>query len=56
LVLREGGILKSRQQGTAIYYNIEDHDIFQVLRPIAEMLRKKLKRTEMVLSSLGKGK
>jgi len=55
-VLREGGILKSRQQGTAIYYNIEDHDIFQVLRPIAEMLRKKLKRTEVVLSSLGKGK
>ncbi|MCM8792530.1 MAG: metalloregulator ArsR/SmtB family transcription factor [Candidatus Omnitrophica bacterium] len=56
LVLREGGILKSRQQSTAIYYNIEDHDIFQVLRPIAEMLRKKLKRTEAVLSSLGREK
>ena len=56
LVLREGGILKSRQQGTVIYYNIEDHDIFQVLRPIAEMLRKKLKKTEAVLNSLGKEK
>jgi len=56
LVLREGGILKSRQQGTAIYYSIEDHDIFQVLRPIAQMLRKKLKKTETVLSSLGKEK
>jgi len=56
LVLREGGILKSRQQGTTIYYKIEDHGIFQVLRPIAEMLRKKLKKTEVVLSSLGKGK
>jgi ArsR family transcriptional regulator len=56
LVLREGDILKSRQQGTVIYYNIEDHDIFQVLRLIAEMLYKKLKRTEVVLSSLGKGK
>ena len=55
-VLREAGILKSRQQGTVIYYNIEDHGIFQVLRPIAEMLRKKLKRTEAVLSSLGRGK
>ena len=55
-VLREAGILKSRQQGTVIYYNIEDHDIFRVLRPIAEMLRKKLKKTEAVLSSLGKEK
>lgn len=54
LALKEGGILKSRQQGTAIYYNIEDHDIFQVLRPIAEMLRKKLRKTEVVLNSLGK--
>ena len=56
LVLREAGILKSRQQGTLIYYTIEDKSIFQVLRPIAEMLRKKLKRTEVVLSSLGKEK
>lgn len=54
LVLREGGILKSRQQGTVIYYDIEDRDTFSVLRPIAEMLRKKLKKTEAVLSSLGK--
>lgn len=56
MILREGGILKSRQQGTAIYYGIEDRDIFRVLRPIAEMLRKKLKKTEAVLSSLGKEK
>lgn len=56
LVLRESGILKSRQQGTVIYYNILDHDIFQVLPPIAEMLRKKLKRTGVVLRSLGKRK
>jgi len=56
LVLREGGILRSRQQGTTIYYNIEDHNIFYVLRPIAEMLRKRLRRTEEVLSILGKEK
>ena len=56
LVLREGGVLKSRQQGTTIYYNIENHDIFHVLRPIAEMLRQKLKKTESVLTSLGKEK
>ena len=55
-ILREAGVLKSRQQGTVIYYDIEDHDIFHVLRPIAEMLRKKLKKTETVLNSLGKEK
>ncbi len=53
-VLREAGILKSRQQGTVIYYDIENHDIFHVLRPMAEMLRKRLRKTEAVLSSLGK--
>ena len=54
LVLREAGVLKSRQQGTLIYYAIEDKSIFKVLRPIAEMLRKKLKKTATVLNSLGK--
>lgn len=54
LALREAGILRSRQQGTQIYYGIEDKGIFEVLRPIAELLRKKLKKTETVLVSLGK--
>ena len=53
-VLREAGVLKSRQEGTVIYYDIDDHDIFHVLRPIAEMLRKKLRKSEAVLNSLGK--
>ena len=54
LALREAGILKSRQQGTVIYYCIEDKGILQVLRPIAELLRKKLRNTATVLNSLGK--
>lgn len=54
LNLKEAGILKSRQQGTTIFYDIEDYGIFQILRPIAQMLRKKLKKTEIVLNSLGK--
>jgi len=56
LLLREGGVLKSRQVGTIIFYDIEIRDIFKVLRPIAEMLRHKLQRTEKVLDSLGKEK
>jgi DNA-binding transcriptional ArsR family regulator len=54
LALREAGILKSRQQGTIIYYGIEDKGILQVLRPVAELLRKKLRKTVTVLSSLGR--
>jgi len=56
LFLREGGVLKSRQVGTIIFYDIESRDIFKVLRPIAEMLRHKLQRTEKVLDSLGQEK
>ncbi|MBI3306551.1 MAG: winged helix-turn-helix transcriptional regulator [Candidatus Omnitrophica bacterium] len=52
--LRELGILEARQEKTTVYYSIHDHDIFKVLRPIAELLRKKLKRSEKLLESLGK--
>ena len=54
LALRDAGILKSRQERTTVYYGIRDHDIFQVLRPIAVMLRKKFKESERVLATLGK--
>lgn len=54
LALREAGILRSRQQGTLIYYAIEDESIFQILRPIAELLKKKIEKTTTVLNSLGK--
>ena len=54
LALRNAGILSSRQEKTTVYYDIADHDIFHVLRPIAVMLRKKFKASEKVLSTLGK--
>ena len=56
LDLREAGILRARQQGTVIHYSVADRDIFCVLRPVAVMLRKKLKLTESVLKTLGKDK
>ena len=52
--LRDLGILQARQEKTTVYYSIHDHDIFKILRPIAEVLRKKLKRSEVILESLGK--
>jgi hypothetical protein len=36
-----------------VYYSIKDKDIFLVLRPIAEMLRKRLRESEDLLSNLG---
>ncbi len=53
-VLRELGVLEARQEKTTVYYNLHDHDIFKVLRPIAELLMKKLRRSEKLLESLGK--
>ncbi|MDE1919954.1 MAG: winged helix-turn-helix transcriptional regulator [Candidatus Omnitrophica bacterium] len=54
LALRHAGILTSRQEKTTVYYDIADHDIFNVLRPIAVMLRKKFKASEKMLRTLGK--
>lgn len=51
--LREAGILVSRQQKTTVYYALRDHDIFQVLRPIALLLRKKLRESGKLLNTLG---
>ena len=54
LALRDAGILISRQEKTTVYYDIADHDIFLVLRPVAVMLRKKFKSSEKILATLGK--
>lgn len=53
-LLRQAGIVTSRQQGVTVYYSIRDHDIFQVLRPIAEILRKRFKESQAVLRHLGR--
>src|SRR5688572_23167905 len=41
--LRQAGILASRQEKASVFYSVKDPDIFHVLRPIAVILRKKLK-------------
>lgn len=53
-VLRQAGILTSRQEKVTVYYSVRDRDIFHVLRPIAEILRKKLSETNEVLEHLGR--
>lgn len=53
-ILRQAGILTSRQEKVTVYYSIRDKDIFQVLRPISEILRKKLIESQKALNHLGK--
>jgi ArsR family transcriptional regulator len=52
-VLRQAGILKSRQEKVSVYYSIRNKNIFRVLRPIAEILRQTLEEGQKVLSHLG---
>ena len=53
-ILRQAGILTSRQESVTVYYSIKDRGIFNILRPIAEILRKKLKESHEMLAHLGK--
>ena len=53
-LLRQAGIVASRQVRVTVYYSIKDRGIFQVLRPIAEILRKKLAESRSVLGHLGR--
>ena len=52
--LRRAGILSSRHERASVFYAVKDKDIFLVLRPIAEILRKKLQESERMLGVLGK--
>ncbi|MDE2290870.1 MAG: winged helix-turn-helix transcriptional regulator [Elusimicrobia bacterium] len=53
-VLRQAGILASRQEKVTVYYSLRDRDIFKVLRPIAEILRRRLEESRRVLDHLGR--
>lgn len=53
-VLRQAGILASRQEKVNVYYAIKDREVFAVLRPITDLLRKKLRESEKLLDSLGR--
>ncbi|MDD5656638.1 MAG: metalloregulator ArsR/SmtB family transcription factor [Elusimicrobia bacterium] len=53
-ILRLAGILSARQEGVAVFYSVKDRDIFKVLRPISEILRKKLGESRDILDHLGK--
>ncbi|OIO05606.1 MAG: hypothetical protein AUJ52_13490 [Elusimicrobia bacterium CG1_02_63_36] len=53
-ILRQAGILISRQEKVMVYYSIRDRDVFNVLRLIAEILRKKLSESTEMLAHLAR--
>ncbi|HAM35126.1 MAG TPA: ArsR family transcriptional regulator [Elusimicrobia bacterium] len=53
-ILRMAGLVSSRQVRVTVFYSVRDRDIFKVLRPIAEILRKKLRESHDVLAHLGR--
>lgn len=53
-ILRRAGILTSRQEKVSVYYSVRDRSVFTLLRPIAEILRKRLQESERLLGSLGR--
>jgi DNA-binding transcriptional ArsR family regulator len=53
-VLKQAGILSSRQEKVTVFYFIRDNDIFIVLRAISEILKKKFREGENVLKHLAK--
>jgi DNA-binding transcriptional ArsR family regulator len=53
-VLKQSGMLNSRQEKVTVYYSVKDKDIFIVLRTISEILMKKFREGEVVLKHLVK--
>ena len=53
-LLKQAGIVRSRQEKAMVFYSIRDKDIFRVLRPIAEILRKKFAESGKLLDHLGR--
>ncbi len=55
-VLKQSGILSSRQEKVTVFYSVRDKDIFVVLRTISEILMKKFREGEYLLQHLARAK
>jgi len=53
-VLKNAGILSSRQEGVTVYYGVRDQDIFKILRVVSDILAAKHKESAKILAELGK--
>lgn len=53
-ILKQAGILSSRQEKATVIYSVRDRDVFVVLRTISEILMKKFREGENVLHGLSR--
>lgn len=53
-ILKQAGIVGSRQEKVTVFYSVRDKEIYNILLPIAAMLKRKLKEGQEILAHLGK--
>ncbi len=53
-VLKQAGILSSRQEKVTVFYFVRDKGIYDVLKPITLFLKKKFKESQVMLDQLAK--
>jgi ArsR family transcriptional regulator len=53
-ILRQVGILHSRQEKVTVYYAVRDKGIYDILKPLTLFLKKKFAESQKVLDHLGK--
>lgn len=52
-ILRQVGVLTARQEKSTVYYAVRDRTIFEILRPLSEMLGNHLKESVRLIDHLG---
>lgn len=55
-VLKQAGVLSSRQEKVTVFYSVRDKGIFVVLRTISEILMKRFREGALVLKHLARKK
>ena len=53
-ILKQAGIVISRQEKVTVFYSVRDREIYDVLLPVSSMLKRKLKEGQQILAHLGK--
>jgi ArsR family transcriptional regulator len=53
-ILKQVGILRSRQEKVTVFYSIRDGEVFKVLRPVTMILKRKMLESHKMLDQLGK--
>jgi ArsR family transcriptional regulator len=53
-LLRQQGIVSTRQSGVSVYYRLTDREVLAVLKLVSAILRKKLEKSRQMLAELSK--